>query len=77
MFFILSSTGAGRREIEDEWDFPRAGGWIEYCSKHPPLQMMVAAYLGMTKPEPMRVTEDNFEDFMQTIGIGGGRVLNG
>lgn len=77
MNFILSSTGAGWREIEDEWDFPRAERWIDYCSVHPPLQMMIAAYLGFNKPKPIRVTKENFGAFMDQIGISNGRVLSG
>lgn len=79
MMFIKSSTGDSLREIEEEWDFPHAERWIDYCAEHPPLQMMVAAYLGMGSkgPRPIKVTEENFGDFMQMIGIGGGRVLDG
>jgi hypothetical protein len=52
------------REIEDDWDLPRVEGWIKYCEHHPPLQAMVAAYLKLDKPKPMRVTEANFTEFI-------------
>jgi hypothetical protein len=66
--FIISSTGHGWREIQDEWDFPRVERWIDYCSHHPPLQAMVAAYLGLNKQEkPMRITEENFGDFVRML----------
>ncbi len=79
MMFLILSTGHGWQEIEEEWDLPRVERWIAYCQKHPPLQWMVAAYLGFDKPgkgESMRVTEDNFESFARMLK-GGGGMLNG
>jgi hypothetical protein len=77
IMFLISSTGHGWREIEDEWDFPRLERWLAYCEKHPPLQMMVQAYLGCNPKDdgPMRVTEENFDQFIAMLGPG--RVLNG
>ena len=69
MMFLISSTGHSWREVEDEWDFPRLQRWIEYCAKHPPLQTMVAAYLGLNKPEPIRLTEDNFKQFIDALSM--------
>lgn len=65
----MSSTGHGWREVEDEWDFPRLERWLEYCSRHPPLQMMVQAYLGMGKDEPMKLSEDNFGQFIDMLSM--------
>jgi hypothetical protein len=61
---VLSSTGRGLLEIESEWDLPRVEAWLHYCEKHPPLQAMVAAYLGLEKSEGVRVTEENFTEFI-------------
>jgi hypothetical protein len=74
--FLISSTGHGWREIEDEWDFPRYERWMQYCQDNPPLQMMVMGYLGLKRREAMRVTEENFDDFVAMLGMKGGE-LNG
>ena len=42
---------------------------MEFCSKHPPLQAMVAAYLGFNKPEPLKVTVENFDSFRKMLGV--------
>ena len=67
--FIISSTGHGWREVQDEWDFPRLERWLEYCEDHPPLQMMVEAYMGIKKEKPFKVTEENFGEFVKRFGI--------
>ena len=50
-------------------------GWLDYCKEHPPLQMMVQAYMGIKNEEPLRLTDDNFEQFKNMISMGG--QLNG
>jgi hypothetical protein len=79
MLFLISSTGHGWREIEDEWDFPRLQRWLKYCEEKPPLREMVAAYLGygksVSREFTMKVTEENFSDFLkklQSEGATGG-----
>jgi len=70
IFFLVSSTGRGLKEIRSEWDFPRLEKWIDYCGKHPPLQAMVAAYFQIgTKEEPLRLTDENFGEFMQRLSV--------
>jgi hypothetical protein len=63
----MSSTGQGLREVEEDWDLPRYQAWFKYCEQHPPLQAMVEAYLGFRKEEPMRVTEENYGQFLQML----------
>jgi hypothetical protein len=77
MNFLISSTGHGWREIQDEWDFPRLERWIKYCERHPTLQAMVQAYLHIEYEEPLRVTEENIGDIMQMLCAGTGSKLNG
>lgn len=78
MCFIVSSTGHGWREVQDEWDLPRVEQWLAFCETHPPLQLMVQSYLGI-KPQgdggAFRVTEENFDDFMKMVNTQG--TLNG
>jgi len=76
IFFLVSTTGHSLKQIKVEWDIPRVERWIEYCGKHPPLQAMVAAYLGIEAKEPLRLTDDNFGDFLQMIKAEGSG-LNG
>lgn len=70
--FLKSSTGDSWREIEDEWDFPRLERWLQYCQRHPPLQVMVSSYLGINREEPMRVTEKNFPEFLTMLSMSKG-----
>ncbi len=66
----MLSTGHTLSQIKIEWDFPRLERWIEYCEKHPPLQAMIAAYLGVgdaRKAGQMRLTEENFESFISML----------
>lgn len=50
-----------------EWDFPRIKAWLAYCDKHPPLQALAQGYVGYSKPEPVRITEENFSDFIKSL----------
>jgi hypothetical protein len=70
ILFLVSSTGRGLKEILTEWDFPRLDRWIEYCTRHPPLQIMIASYLGVgdaKKNAPLKLNDDNFQDFMSML----------
>lgn len=66
--FLVATTGSRLRDVEDDWDFPQFEHWVDYCENNPPLQMMVAAYLGVgRKKEVPTLTEDNFVDFMKML----------
>jgi hypothetical protein len=47
----VASTGQGWEQIRAEWDLPRLMAWNKYTAEHPPLHLMVTAYLGV-KPKP-------------------------
>ena len=68
--FLIMTTNHSLLQIESEWDFPRLERWLVWCEKHPPMQLMVAAYLGFgAKAEPMRVTEKNFDEFLSMLSV--------
>lgn len=42
----MAATGQGWEQIREEWDLPRLEAWNKYCTEHPPVHLLVAAYLG-------------------------------
>lgn len=64
-------------------DIPRLLAMNSYWAKHPPVHLLVAAYMGF-KPEPKNLpskaaseqnnTERDLQDFMQMFGSAGGSV---
>jgi hypothetical protein len=47
--------------VRSEWDLPRLNAWTKYCQSHPPLQKLVAAYLGFKAPVDVKPTEADNE----------------
>lgn len=45
-------TGQTWEEIGQQWDLPRLEAWNVYNRDHPPLHIMVAAYLGVKPKKP-------------------------
>jgi hypothetical protein len=78
MMFLVLTTGHTWHEIEENWDLPRVERWMDYCQKHPPLQWMVSAYLGFNNEsnKAVRVTNENFDEFMKMIGGGSGHLVH-
>lgn len=54
----MAATGQGWEQIRSEWDIPRTEAWNRYTADHPPLNLMVAAYLGI-KPNKASASDAN------------------
>jgi lambda repressor-like predicted transcriptional regulator len=50
----MACTGQTWRQIGRDWDLPRLTAWNAYSRKHPPLHLMIAAYLGVEGDKPKR-----------------------
>ncbi len=63
------STGMTYDEVLDQLDFPALQGFTDYWRSHPPVHVMVAAYLGIepqSKPsdKPREVDESTIAELM-------------
>ena len=65
--------------VDQHMDIPRLVAMGNYWQKHPPVHLMVAAYLGI-KPEVKAKasdtlnTEQDLEEFMQMFSAAGGAI---
>lgn len=58
-------------QIEQEWDFPFLDGWNKYSRSHPPLHIMVAAYLGIKPEQPKPAIDDGMRLINELTGALG------
>lgn len=56
----MACTGQTWREIGRDWDLPRLEAWNAYNKQHPPLHLMVAAYLGIGAKPKRGMSLDEF-----------------
>lgn len=64
----MACTGQGWEQIRNEWDIPRLMAWNRYAADHPPLHLMVAAYLGI---KPKSQSTKSAEDLVTELAQGG------
>jgi hypothetical protein len=65
----MASTGETRQKIRDEWDLPLLKAWYGYCADHPPVHILVAAYMGIkpkSKPDPDRLEGEEAIAFLMS-----------
>jgi hypothetical protein len=63
------STGMTWDEVQDQLDLPSLNALTRYWTRHPPVHLMVAAYLGI-KAEPEKaepVQQADLSAFLATI----------
>jgi hypothetical protein len=65
----MACTGQTWQEIGRDWDIPRLDAWNRYSRDHPPLHLLVAAYLGV-KPKKSRGIDRSKDlmGFIQAMG---------
>lgn len=56
----MASTGETRKQIREEWDLPLLKAWYSHCADHPPVHILVAAYMGI-KPKSKAANPDRLE----------------
>lgn len=69
---VVASTGLPWDQILDEWDLPRLDAMTRYWNDHPPVHVMVAAYLGV-KPsnQSKQPSKSNPQESLQQLaGMG-------
>lgn len=65
----MASTGETRRQIREEWDLPLLKAWYEHCADHPPVHILVAAYMGIKpkgRKDPDRLEGDEAAAFLMS-----------
>lgn len=69
---MVASTGMPWDRVEDELDIPRLAAMNEHWRKHPPVHIMVAAYLGYEPKAQKRESVNSPEEIEKLIAMMGG-----
>lgn len=65
----MASTGQSRQQLRADFDLPLLRAWYAYTADHPPVHILVAAYMGIkpkSKPDPARLEGEDAIAFLMS-----------
>jgi hypothetical protein len=72
----MACTGMTWDQVLDDLDLIRLRAINQYWVEHPPVHILIAAYLGI-KPKPKTPTEEINEESLKTLVEGVGSMISG